>query len=229
MRNGVKAVAVQWRRGAVRIETIAGAYQAPFAILTLPLGVWQAGAVAFEPDLIDKRDAASRLAVGEVIRISFRFRERFWERLTPNMMFLHSDDATMPTWWSAAAADAPLLTGWAAAHAGGSLSGLSREEVRDRALDALGRILSTNPRPFVDTWHTHDWQSDPMSMGAYSYIPAGEMDAPGRLAAPVEDTLFFAGEATNTEGHGGTVHGAIATGRRAARETIAALRGSTRT
>jgi len=46
------------------------------------------------------------------------------------------------------------------------------------------------------------------------------MDAVRVLAAPVEDTLFFAGEATSTDGHTGTVHGAIATGRRAAHEVL---------
>jgi len=46
------------------------------------------------------------------------------------------------------------------------------------------------------------------------------MDAQVELARSVESTLFFAGEATNTEGHSGTVHGAISTGQRAAREII---------
>jgi monoamine oxidase len=48
----------------------------------------------------------------------------------------------------------------------------------------------------------------------------GGIDAQAQLARPLEDTLFFAGEATNTEGHQGTVHGAIASGLRAAREII---------
>ena len=42
-----------------------------------------------------------------------------------------------------------------------------------------------------------------------------------KLTEPVENTLFFAGEHTDTEGHSGTVHGAIATGRRAARQVLA--------
>ena len=39
-------------------------------------------------------------------------------------------------------------------------------------------------------------------------------------AAPVEETLYFAGEGTETEGHPATVHGAIASGRRAARQIL---------
>lgn len=53
-----------------------------------------------------------------------------------------------------------------------------------------------------------------------SYVPSGGLSAQAELAHPVGDTLFFAGEATNTEGHNGTVHGAIATGLRAASEVL---------
>ncbi len=44
------------------------------------------------------------------------------------------------------------------------------------------------------------------------------------LASPIENTLFFAGEATDISGHNGTVHGAIASGRRAASEIQRSLR-----
>jgi monoamine oxidase len=39
------------------------------------------------------------------------------------------------------------------------------------------------------------------------------------LAAPLTN-LFFAGDATDISGHHGTVHGAIATGKRAAAEIL---------
>lgn len=61
----------------------------------------------------------------------------------------------------------------------------------------------------------HDWQADPFARGAYSYAMAGAADAIDVLAAPVENTLFFAGEATDGA-HTGTVHGALASGYRAA-------------
>jgi monoamine oxidase len=93
----------------------------------------------------------------------------------------------------------------------------------DQALDALADVLGL-PRPQIEKAlvgiHTHNWHADPFARGAYSYATVHGMDAVRALAAPVERTLFFAGEATNTDGHTGTVHGAIATGRRAAREIL---------
>jgi monoamine oxidase len=65
-----------------------------------------------------------------------------------------------------------------------------------------------------------DWQADPFSLGAYSYIPVGGIVAPMKLAEPVADTLFFAGEATAADGDSATVHGAIKSGYRAAGEVL---------
>jgi monoamine oxidase len=70
------------------------------------------------------------------------------------------------------------------------------------------------------SWHTHDWQSDPWSQGAYSYVLAGGLPQLPRLAEPVEDTLFFAGEHTDQEGHWGTVHAALCSGLRAAAQVL---------
>jgi monoamine oxidase len=66
----------------------------------------------------------------------------------------------------------------------------------------------------------HDWQADPFARGAYSYIIAGGGSARKALAASVEGTLFFAGEASDTAGESGTVAGALQSGMRAARQVL---------
>ena len=72
----------------------------------------------------------------------------------------------------------------------------------------------------------HDWVHDPFARGRTAIRRSGGVDAPAMLARPLAGTLFFAGEATDTEGATGTVHGAIATGRRAARQVQRALNQS---
>ena len=103
----------------------------------------------------------------------------------------------------------------------------SDDALLDHAVESLSHIFRTS-KSFLEQalveFYTHNWHKDPFSAGAYSYIPVGGLDAQARLAQPLEDTLFFAGESTNTEGHHGTVHGAIATGLRAAREVSASNR-----
>jgi monoamine oxidase len=66
----------------------------------------------------------------------------------------------------------------------------------------------------------HDWNADTFSRGAYAYLPVNGLDMQQELARPVQDTIFFAGEATSV-GHIGTVHGAIESGQRAAKEVLA--------
>ncbi len=65
---------------------------------------------------------------------------------------------------------------------------------------------------------------DPFARGAYSYTAARMMEMPALLAAPVAGTLFFAGEATDSEGEQGTVQAALASGERAAREILKSLK-----
>jgi monoamine oxidase len=68
--------------------------------------------------------------------------------------------------------------------------------------------------------YLHDWQADPFAHGAYSYVIAGGTAARKALAAPVQNTLFFAGEAADTQGESGTVAGALQSGMSAARRIL---------
>ena len=84
----------------------------------------------------------------------------------------------------------------------------------------------------IEATHTHNWQTDPFSAGAYSYVKVGGIRARGQLAKPIGQTLFFAGEATDTTGKASTVAGAIASGRTRvaaiARRQLIAISGTQR-
>jgi monoamine oxidase len=212
---------IEWRRGNVRVSTKShGAFTATCALITAPLGVLQAGAIRFTPEPSAQMDAIHRLATGCALRITMRFRKRFWD---PRLSFIHSLNDWMPTWWTSGPRGAPLLTGWTAGPLLERAAGIPQEAMVDRSLESLGSLLgmrSAELRGLLEDWRMHDWQADPFARGAYSYVPVGNLDARRVLATPVEGTLFFAGEATNFEGHSGTVHGAIATGRRAAQQIL---------
>ena len=232
--------ALNWRPGAV--EAVArspaghelGPFRATCALITLPLGVLQAppeapGAVRFAPELDQKRAALGQLVMGPAVKIGLRFRSPLWERdpRLSDMSFLLSHDAAVPTWWSLYPVQAPLLIGWAAGTAAERLALRGDTFVVEQAIGSLAQALGVERRLVeaeLEAWYFHDWQADPFARGAYSYVLAGGLEARAVLARPVADTLFFAGEATNSDGHTATVHGAIASGLRAAREVIAAVR-----
>ena len=236
---------VRWRPHRVEVisrsESVMENHRAVRLLATLPLGVLQAaanelGTVRFVPPLREKEAAARKLAMGQVIRIVLRFSRTFWEDLDlpakdgrrenlKELSFLHAPDELIPTWWTQLPARAPLLVGWVGGPRAEKLSLEDDQFLLNAALESLAHIFG-RPRQeleeLLEESYAHNWRRDPFSRGAYSYIAVGGVEAPAQLAQPVAGTLFFAGEAANTEGHGGTVHGAIASGIHAAHEIMKA-------
>jgi monoamine oxidase len=222
---------LQWKTGEVIAHTVSGeSFSAPKAIVTLPLGVLKARSVHFTPEPSLTLAAADRMEAGSAKRLVLIFREPFWKtkmspKMSPNlsdMRFLFTDNMTPATYWTQHPSDAPMLIGW--------LGGPQADAIRDpaqfptHALRSLERIFSLPPQS-LDTQlrssYMHDWRNDPFTLGAYSYAPAGALDCSATMAEPVDNTLFFAGEHTDTTGHWGTVHGALRSGLRAAQQVLA--------
>jgi monoamine oxidase len=242
IQTGVVVDSIAWKSGAVQIkassESGPSLFEATQVLVTLPISILQTtrqpGAVEFVPPLPQSKLAAlDKLEMGKVIRIVLRFRHRFWDPMPApggkatlsDMGFLFSEDEFFPTWWTTMPRKEPLITGWATFRAAEKLSGKDDKAVIQRALQTLSRLLGVgvlNLESWLEAAYFHDWQTDPFSRGAYSYAKVGADGAQQALAAPVENTLFFAGEGTDTSGNNGTVHGAIASGQRAAREIIEA-------
>jgi polyamine oxidase len=78
----------------------------------------------------------------------------------------------------------------------------------------------TSAVPDPDAWISTRWLADPLSLGSYSYLAVGatEQDR-AALAAPIDDRVFWAGEATSRRDPS-AVHGALESGRDAARQII---------
>jgi monoamine oxidase len=226
VQRNVVATAVEWRRKRVRIQTSAGAeFTAPQLIVTVPLGVLKAGAIRFTPALHAKGSALRALEMGAVARVSLCFGSEVWEtqqRLSTDA-FLFTGDSPFPVWWVSNPLPFPVVTGWAAGPNARALAGLSDAERVRVALDALTVVLGMDPARLqkgLRGGFSHDWGADPLSRGAYSYAAVDGSDAGEELGAPLDATLFFAGEATESDGQNATVHGAIASARRVAREVL---------
>jgi len=180
---------VHWRAGGVRVKIRdqkgESTLEAPRVLITIPLSLLKAplgqpGVIDFVPELPpQKKIAVDRLEMGKVIRVSLRFRERFWESIKPpgtkkslaDMSFLLTQDDWFPTWWTPHPLNWPIITGWAPFRAGERLSGKSRSFVEDHALQALSTLLRVSQselEKMLEGAHFHDWQTDPFSLGAYS-------------------------------------------------------------
>ncbi|MBI3556565.1 MAG: FAD-dependent oxidoreductase [Deltaproteobacteria bacterium] len=225
---------VRWRPGRVAVLTRNAASERVFRarrlIVTLPLGVFKApigteGTVRFLPPLPEKQMAASALEMGNIFKIVFKFREPFW-RAQPRFMFEQASSRAIQLWYDTFPLNSGLLTGLTAGPRATALLSNGREHAVEQALSCLAGVTGVGVdllAEWLDCWYFHDWQSDPFSRGAFSYVVAGGLAEQKKLAATLADTLYFAGEATHCEGLNGTVEGAIQTGQRAAQAILEKL------
>lgn len=217
---------VAWRPGhvTVRARDALGAKQeftARAAIVTLPLGVLNSGEVRFSPvpHLLAR---ARKLTVGNIVKFVFRFREPFWERTRlRDFTFLHTIEERVPVWWRPRPFTSPVLVGWAAGPKARRFSGKEPLAQARLALRSLERSFGMEELSrLIADWRVIDWGADPFARGGYLVVPVQRVPVLEALEAPVDRTLFFAGEHTHASGHAGTVHGALQTGRRAARQWL---------
>jgi monoamine oxidase len=229
---------VHWSQGSVEVagESCGMPFRlrAARAIVTLPLGVLQQppgarGAVRFVPELKAKEGALRALASGPVVKMLLRFGSSFWEGLHGGrfreVSFFHAPSAAsgFRTFWTPAPVHAPLLVAWAGGPRALRLATVgSRPALLRTALESLQQLFgrSVDIAGALQGHYYHDWLRDPFARGAYSYVLVGGDEARAALARPLENALFFAGEATDTGDEAGTVTGALESGRRAAREAL---------
>ncbi|MDB4906183.1 MAG: amine oxidase [Gemmatimonadetes bacterium] len=243
-RLGTVVTEVAWSRGDVELtlRSTSGralpSLAARAVVVTVPLSVLKAprdveGSIVFAPELpVARREEMGRLEMGHVLRLSVVLDERVWitdpprvmkagEKSLRSMAFLHPARGGMPVVWTTYPVEAPMLIAWMGGPAAVALQREGRPAIEQRIVRALAETLHMTPRRFdkhVVACHLHDWTADPYSQGAYSYVGVGGTESAVALARPVQGTLFFAGEAYDSEGRNGTVEGALGSGRKAARQ-----------
>ena len=230
---------VIWKRGEVTVRAThfddSIEFAAPQAIVSLPLGVLQLPAqsphaVRFDPVLRDKQSALATLAAGPVIKVMLKFREPFWETLSNgefrDAAFFHAPDQPFRTFWTPVPVRAPVIAAWCAGPSAARLAGLNESQLIVRALDRLTALFGDRSKIMSQLRgaHVHDWQADPFACGAYSYVTVGGSRARAALARPVQDTLYFAGDAADTSCEAATVAGALQSGEAAAQQLLRAQR-----
>ena len=202
-------------------------YRASQLLITVPLGVLQAkagekGALRFSPSLFSKEKALSRLQMGHALKCMIIAKKNFWQE-QGKFGFLRTPEAKIRTWWTQEPLKTPILTAWQGGPLAEKILSRTSSHLKKTVLDALSQVFSLDQKELsslIQQIHWHDWSHDPFSRGAYSYPGVGGLDAARQLAEPIANTLFFAGEATDFEGRHGTVHGALASGLRAAKEIL---------
>jgi monoamine oxidase len=221
VRRGQRAEAIEYGSSGVTVRTERSAFDAAFAVVTVPLGVLKAGDIRFDPALPRRKQAAiDRLGVGSLNKLYLKFSEQFWDE-REQIGYMAATKGAWSLWFDySRIVNEPILLGLNAAAYGAAIERKSDEQTVDEAMDVL-RTMYGDALPEPREWLITRWNEDKFARGAYSHIPPGARGLDYRtLAEPTANSVFWAGEATSRK-YPQTVAGAYLSGRRAANQIIA--------
>ncbi len=204
----------------IRIETSRGTLEADKVIVTAPTDLLAREEIRFSPPLPDKVAAAAGLPLGLADKVMLALSEPEALPIDGNLR-----GAAMRT-----ARGTYHLRPFGQACIAGFFGGRFARELEDagdgamtaQAIDEVVAMLGSDFRRKLTPLGWSRWAHDPFARGSYSHALPGHAGDRAILAAPVDDRIFFAGEATSPNFFS-TAHGARDSGERAAGEVVATV------
>jgi monoamine oxidase len=204
----------------VRVETPHGALTARAAIVTVPTTLIASGELRFSPALPDKQEAAAALPLGLADKVFLRVEQP--QLLPVQTRLFGATDRVETGSYHLRPFGAPMIEGYFGGEFARELEEAGKEAFAAFAIDQIAGLLGNDIRNRLTPIAVSRWHSDPYARGSYSYAKVGCSEQRAVLAAPVDDRLFFAGEACSINDYS-TAHGAYRTGVRAAEEVLEIL------
>jgi len=222
--------AIDWNNKQAKITDREGNnFKGIQALVTVPIGVIlaveeQPAYIRFTPAIPEKIQAAAKLGYGPAIKILLRFQHAFWTTQPDkaSMSFIFSDQQ-VGTWWSQQPTPCNTLTAWIAGPNATALSQFTDNELCNKALQSLANIYQLPVEELTAVLVeccVFNWLTEPYSLGAYSYSTIGAARARKTMLQPLENTVFFGGEALYSGTETGTVEAAFISGVDAARQLL---------
>src|SRR3954468_21859295 len=204
----------------IRIETSQGTLTADKVIVTVPTNLIADEAIRFHPALPAKVDAACGLPLGLADKVMLSLAEPEALPVEGNLR-----GATMRTemgTYHIRPFGQPCIEGFFGGRFARALEDAGEGAIAAHAIDEIAGFLGNDFRAKLTPLAESRWAQDPFARGSYSHALPGHAGNRAVLAAPVDNRLFFAGEATSPHFFS-TAHGARDSGERAAKEVLQAL------
>jgi len=206
----------------VTLETALGDVSARAVIVCVPTTILATGALRFMPALADKLDAAAGLPLGLADKVFLTLDEP--EMFPPETQVYGDPHTTATGAYHLRPLHRPIIEVFLGGAHARSLEGQGPGAAAAFAIDGLAEVYGGEVRRKVHVLAETHWAGDPFAGGSYSHALPGHAGARAVLAAPVDQRLFFAGEACSPNFFS-TAHGAWQTGQTAAKAAIGALTG----
>ncbi len=219
------ATRIDWSGNGVAVETPAGTIRARACIVTVSTGVLAAESIRFDPPLPDwKLSAINNVPMGLLAKVTLQFDGNQLGFQSNNWLTYWVPDE-MPaeacyflTW----PFEFDIMIGFVGGEFGWQLSAAGTETAVDFALGEVVKMVGSKARDHFVKGHLTGWAGDPWTRGAYATARPGHYEARARLAEPLGDRLFFAGEAV-AGAYVALCGGAYMSGKAVAREVAAVV------
>jgi monoamine oxidase len=215
---------LRWDGPGIAAETSDGAVRARAAIVTVPATVLASGAIRFVPELpAGTRDALAGLGAGALTKVALKFEGARFDVPPDSDIFEAEGPGETFDFECWTFGRDLVIANFGGDHAR-RITADGETGTIAATLEAFVRVVGGSARKSFAAGSVHAWHRDPYSLGCYSHCLPGHADARMKLAEPIADRIFFAGEATGGEDFGGamTAGGAFLAGRAAA-QRIAGL------
>jgi monoamine oxidase len=202
------------------LDTPKGRINARAVVVAVPTPALANGGLAFSPGLPGKAEAAAGLPLGLADKVFLGLDNP--ESVPVEGHLFGRSDRTETGSYHLRPFGRPYIEVFLGGRCARGLEGEGQGAATAFALEELNRLMGADFRRGLHPLAETRWASDPWALGSYSHALPGHAGDRAILAAPVEDRIFFAGEATHGTFYS-TVHGAWESGLRAADEAIASL------
>jgi monoamine oxidase len=192
-----------------------GAMRAKTVIVTVSTGVLAATDIRFTPALpVATQGAIADLPMGLLAKIPLQIPgiSHYIDGIAPYDNVLDESDGLDDIYFLAWPWDSDLMVGFVGGQFAWDLSKQGPAAAVAYAREKLGNIFGSNVARRVKRGLLTPWASDPLARGAYSAAKPGKHASRAILAQPVQDKLFFAGEAVAPDGMFATCSGAYMSG-----------------
>lgn len=213
---------VEYSNMGVSVTTSRGILQARSVLSTVSNGILAAGKIEFAPALPDwKIEAVSGLPIGTLNKICVHFDKDIFGLEGRGFHVVCNEDT------GAAGFEASVMgQNTAIVFVGGRhaiwLEKQGQQASHEFAVNQVAEVFGNDIRKQVIRSIATAWTTDPWTRGSYSCALPGHAHQRVELARPLDDRLFFAGEATTVGDHA-CCHGAYRSGIRAAQEIAKAI------
>jgi monoamine oxidase len=207
--------------GRIRLATTRGAVSAARVIVAVPTSVIAGEELVFAPELSDKVAAATGLPLGLANKLFLRL-EGALPGAADERFLVGSTTRRETMSYQVRPLGRPRINCFFGGRFAAQLERDGIAAMAAFATDELAGLFGNDIRYQLSPLASSAWRSDPFARGSYSYARHGHADDRAQLRAPVDNRLFFAGEACSPNFFS-TAHGAYETGTAAADAALASL------